>query len=89
MSWALDSLVLGVLLVLALSGVIILALAYLRVRTKRLLFLTIAMLFFLVKAALLLTSLYVDSLGFMAEGHYHVLFDVGVVVLLMISGLWE
>ncbi len=89
MSWAMDSLVLGVLLVLASSGAIIFALAYLRVRTKRLLLLTIAILLFVAKAVLLLAGLYVDSLEFIGEGHYHMLFDVGVVALLMISGLWE
>ncbi len=80
---------LGVLLVLALSGSMIFALAYLRVRTRRLLLLTVAMLIFVVKAALLLAGIYVESLEFIGQGHYHFLFDLGVVVLLILSGLRE
>lgn len=87
MTWAADSLVLGILLVLALSGTILFALAYLRVRTRRLLLLALAMLLLVVKASLLLAGLYVDEVAFVGDHHY--LFDVGVVALLIISGFWE
>ncbi len=85
-----DSLVLGVLLVTALSAFVISFLAYLRARTTKLLLVSTAMLMFVLKASLMIFGMvYNGSFSYMDDNGLYLLFDIGVVALIMLSGLWE
>ncbi len=85
-----DSLVLGVLMVTALSAFAISFLAYLRARTTKLLLVTIAILMFVLKASLMVASMvYNGSFSYIDDNGLYLLFDIAVVALIMLSGLWE
>ncbi len=90
MRWATDSLVIGVLMVTALAAFLMSLLAYLRGRTKRLLLISIALLIFVVKASIMITvTIFDGTFSYMDHSGLYLLFDIAVVALIMLSGIWE
>lgn len=89
MKLAIDSLLLGIMLVLAAMGFILSFIAYWRSRQRRLLFVSSALLLLLIKSILLISSLFWSTLGFLSDSNYHVSFDIAVVILIILAGLWE
>ncbi len=77
-------------MVTALSAFAISFLAYLRARTTKLLLVTIAILMFVLKASLMVASMvYNGSFSYIDDNGLYLLFDIAVVALIMLSGLWE
>ncbi|MFO7991347.1 MAG: hypothetical protein R6U61_03515 [Thermoplasmata archaeon] len=89
MKLALDSLLLGVMLVSAAAGFIITFLAYWRVRSKRLLSLWAVMMVFLIKSVILLIPLFISDMDYLSQGNYTVVFDIVIIALILLSGFLE
>lgn len=89
MKIALDSLMLGIMMVLAAGGFILSFTAYWRSGQRRLLFVSTALLVLLIKSALLVSSLFWTPLEFLSDSNYHVSFDIAVIVLIISAGIWE
>lgn len=89
MKLALDSLLLGVLLVSSVVGFIITFLAYWRVRSKRLLLLWAVMVVFVVKSIVLVLPVALSSMDFLSQGNHTVIFDIVIIALILLSGFLE
>lgn len=82
MKLALDSLLLGLMLISAIMGFALSLLAYLRGRTKKLLAVVSVFSIFLVKGVLLSAALFLNELQSL-EGGYTLIFDIGVMAVLL------
>ena len=89
MKLAIDSLLIGVLLIVSASGVGIALMAYLRARTKSLLILTTSLTIFLIKSVVLALALFWSPAKPLTDGNYLLAFDVCVVVMILLAGFWE
>ncbi len=89
MKLAIDSLLIGVLLIVSATGTGIAMLAYLRARTKKLLILTTALSLFFVKSAVLALALFWSPAKPLTDGNYLLAFDVIVVLMILLAGFWE
>lgn len=89
MKIALGTLLLGILLVLAAVGLTVSLVSYLRVRTRKMAFISIVFTLFLAKSILMVISLFWPLLAFLNQNQFPVVFDIAVIVCLLIAGLWE
>lgn len=89
MKLAIDSLLVGVLLVVSATGVGIALMAYIRARTEKLLVLTTALSLFFVKSFILALALFWSPAGSVTDGNYLLAFDIGVVLLIITAGFWK
>ncbi|MGM0509980.1 MAG: hypothetical protein ACQESD_02495 [Thermoplasmatota archaeon] len=89
MKLAIDSLLIGVLLIVSATGTGIALMAYLRARTKKLLTLTTALSLFFGKSVILALALFWSQAKPLTDGNYLLAFDVAVVLMILFAGFWE
>lgn len=89
MKIALGTLILGILLIMAAFGLAVSLLSYLRIRTRKMMFVSLVFSVFLAKSVLLVISLFWEPLAFLNESQYPIFFDISVIVLILLAGLWK